>query len=158
MQTLERSSDRGTTILVAQCDRGPLNLCQASFAGIVLRHWPYPQRRGCGKLRHLHIGQLWIQERVQNKDVHLRKVLGEENPADLFTKHICGIESVDKLVKLMNCHFKGGRPAIAPTLMVGQGATKGKSLQVRPSWADTADDVLWQGPGVPQGRRRRRRR
>ena len=44
-------------------------------------------RQGLGKLRHLDTHTLWIQQAVRTGRVDLRKVLGEENPADLLTKH-----------------------------------------------------------------------
>ena len=44
-------------------------------------------RQGRGKLRHLDTHTLWIQQAVRTGKVDLRKVLGEVNPADLFTKH-----------------------------------------------------------------------
>ena len=45
-------------------------------------------RRGCGKLRHVRIGHLWIQELAADETVHFAKVAGEANPADLATKHL----------------------------------------------------------------------
>ena len=39
-------------------------------------------------MRHLECHSLWLQQRLRRKEFVLRKVLGEENPADLFTKHI----------------------------------------------------------------------
>ena len=44
------------------------------------------QRRGCGKLRHVKIGHLWVQEVAARDQVQMRKVRGVENPADLMTK------------------------------------------------------------------------
>ena len=45
-------------------------------------------RRGVGKVKHLHTQALWLQERVGNKEVFLHKERGTENPADLPTKHV----------------------------------------------------------------------
>ena len=45
-------------------------------------------RKGNGRLRHVKIGHLWIQEKAESGDVHFRKVRGETNPADLGTKHV----------------------------------------------------------------------
>ena len=42
-------------------------------------------RAGLGKLRHLETGYLWLQSAVAAKRLQVRKVLGKENPADLFT-------------------------------------------------------------------------
>ena len=44
------------------------------------------QRQGCGRLRHVRIGHLWVQERVRAQELTLRKIPGEVNPADLLTK------------------------------------------------------------------------
>ena len=44
-------------------------------------------RQGLGKLRHLDTRTLWIRQAVRLGRVDLRKVVGEDNPADLFTKH-----------------------------------------------------------------------
>ena len=45
-------------------------------------------RRGNGKLRHVRVGQLWIQEKADREEVLYRKVKGEANPADLMTKYL----------------------------------------------------------------------
>ena len=58
-------------------------ICGDSSAALAISN-----RRGVGKLRHIHIGQLWIQERIQNKDLAIKKVPGTENPSDMFTKHL----------------------------------------------------------------------
>ena len=39
------------------------------------------------KLRRLECHSLWLQQRLRRKQLELLKVPGEENPADLFTKH-----------------------------------------------------------------------
>ena len=46
------------------------------------------KRKGAGKLRHINISCLWIQERLEEKQLELRKVLGTNNPADMMTKHL----------------------------------------------------------------------
>ena len=45
------------------------------------------KRRGNGKLRHVRVGLLWIQERIEDGDLAMEKVLGTNNPADLMTKN-----------------------------------------------------------------------
>ena len=44
-------------------------------------------RRGLGKLRHLDVALLWLQQHVQSGKIILRRIAGSVNPADLFTKH-----------------------------------------------------------------------
>ena len=46
------------------------------------------RRRGLGRVRHLAVADLWIQDRVRSKDFQLIKIAGSENVADLFTKYL----------------------------------------------------------------------
>ena len=46
------------------------------------------QRKGSGKLRHINIGLLWVQERRERQELNFYKVKGEKNPADLLTKYL----------------------------------------------------------------------
>ena len=45
-------------------------------------------RAGLGKMKYLDVETLWLQEAVRNKEVELNKIAGEENMADLLTKHL----------------------------------------------------------------------
>ena len=45
-------------------------------------------RRGLGKIRHIEIHQLWVQDKVANKELEVRKINGKENIADILTKHV----------------------------------------------------------------------
>ena len=47
-------------------------------------------RKGLGKVRHIEVNQLWIQDRVGSGDVELHKIAGAVNPADALTKHVEG--------------------------------------------------------------------
>ncbi len=73
-------------------------------------------RQGLGKLRHVDTRSLWIQQKVRDKSIELRKVRGEVNPADLFTKHLSSAERVDSLLRLFGCHYASGRAEGAPQL------------------------------------------
>ena len=77
-------------------------------------------RQGLGKLRHLDTHLLWIQQAVRSKRIDLRKVDGESNPADLFTKHMSSREKLGKLVKLVGCRYSTGRAATAPSRRQGE--------------------------------------
>ena len=76
-------------------------------------------RQGLGKLRHLECKALWIQQRLRLGEFELRKVPGESNPADLFTKHLESKAKLDQVVSLFNCEFRDGRAASAPQLKAG---------------------------------------
>ena len=45
------------------------------------------RRKGAGRLRHVNIGKLWIQDLKEEESVQFKKVEGTKNPADLMTKH-----------------------------------------------------------------------
>ena len=73
------------------------------------------RRRGLGKIRHLHVADLWVQDRVQRGDFVLTKVAGSENPADILTKHVPR-DIMVKHVEFMGLSPEDGRAALAPTL------------------------------------------
>ena len=57
----------------------------------------------------------------------LRKVRGEVNPADLFTKFLLSRDRVDSLVKLFNCEYRDRRPDAAPELRRDDGIDGGET-------------------------------
>ena len=77
-------------------------------------------RQGLGKLRHIDTHILWVQQAVRSRRIELKKVLGEENPADLLTKHSLSRERVEGLTKLYDCYFRDGRADSAPALRTGE--------------------------------------
>ena len=64
-------------------------------------------RKGCGKLRHVKIGDLWIQEKAASGEIRYRKVPGAGNPADLMTKYLTGGRIFDllELIQLQSRAF-----------------------------------------------------
>jgi hypothetical protein len=48
------------------------------------------RRSGIGRVRHLAVGQLWVQEKLREGCFSLHKVVGTANPADLLTKYLAG--------------------------------------------------------------------
>ena len=73
------------------------------------------RRRGLGKIRHLAVSDLWIQDRVKSKDFVLEKTPGQSNPADMMTKHLA-FPAMKKHLDFLNLVLEPGRPEIAPTL------------------------------------------
>ena len=73
-------------------------------------------RQGLGKLRHIECHTLWVQQRLRQHDFQLRKIRGEVNPADLFTKYLEARTKIDQLLTLFACEIRSGRPAAAPIL------------------------------------------
>ena len=44
-------------------------------------------RQGAGKIKHLSVRQLWLQERVSSKQLEIVKVAREVNPSDPLTHY-----------------------------------------------------------------------
>ena len=72
-------------------------------------------RRGLGKTRHIQVHFLWIQERVGNGDMILKKVWGGENPADLLTKILDG-PTLNRCLRTFGVKYMEGRADSAPAL------------------------------------------
>ena len=85
-------------------------------------------RSGLGKLRHLETHTLWVQEKVRTGAIQVRKVRGDVNPADLFTKHLPSSIKIAQLVKLFGCEYREGRSTAAP-LLRPQTSTGGEGGQ-----------------------------
>ena len=66
------------------------------------------QRKGAGKMRHIKIGMLWVQEKAENELIQYRKVRGDGNPADLMTKHLSA-KKIDSCAAMMNLGWLEGR-------------------------------------------------
>ena len=71
------------------------------------------RRTGIGRVRHLAVGQLWVQERVRCGDLVLRKHPGQDNPADRLTKHV-DKKTAEKHIDVVNMKVESGRPHSAP--------------------------------------------
>ena len=50
-------------------------------------------RRGAGKIRHIEVSQLWVQQKVRSGEIIIKKVRTDENLADALTKHVAQYES-----------------------------------------------------------------
>ena len=74
------------------------------------------RRRGMGRIRHLDVTDLWIREKFNSKLSYLHKVIGTDNPADIFTKYTDRAILNMALAK-MNMHFIDGRSDVAPAAM-----------------------------------------
>ena len=66
------------------------------------------QKKGNGKMRHVRIGQLWVQEMAEQEELRFCKVKGEENPAYLGTKHLTR-KKIDELTPKISLHEAEGR-------------------------------------------------
>ena len=65
-------------------------------------------RRGNGKLRHAKVGLLWIQEKVDEEEISMVKVRGEDNPADMMTKNL-NSRKIDQFTAAIGQMVREGR-------------------------------------------------
>jgi len=73
------------------------------------------RREGLGKVRHLAVADLWIQQKESDGSIKYLKVDGKSNAADILTK---GVE--EALIREHMCaigfEFKLGRHPLAPKI------------------------------------------
>ena len=100
-------------------------------------------RQGLGKLRHLDTHLLWIQQAVRSRRIDLRKIDGESNPADIFTKHLSSREKVLQMVRLLGCRYADGRAESAPQ------RREGNVQKTTMAEANSFTDVDFDGPFMP---------
>ena len=81
--------------------RGRVHVDSSAAIGVV-------GRRGNDKLRHVRVGSLWIQERVERGQLELHKVWGEWNPADLLTKSLARTK-MERFMSLAKHRYEDGR-------------------------------------------------
>ena len=72
-------------------------------------------RKGIGKARHIDVSYLWIQDKLALGKMSLVKVLGTENPADIFTKTVVR-DLVDRYTDIFGMRYLAGRAGSAPKL------------------------------------------
>ena len=81
-------------------------------------------RRGLGKVRHIAVNELWLQEQVSNEAVTILKIKNKFNLADLLTKYLSKDE-IEHIVDYMQHAFLEGRNAIAPELSLLEDNSSG---------------------------------
>ena len=71
------------------------------------------QRKGLGKVRHLDVQSLWIQDALRSSRLHMSKVAGTSNPSYLMTKHQ-DAGTISKIMEKMLLAERKGRAESAP--------------------------------------------
>ena len=74
-------------------------------------------RLGRGKVRHLGVGDLWIQHHVRSWKIHVSKMSGLEDPSDAQTKYL-GPEPLQRITKA--CTWVPVDGEVYSTTKVGQ--------------------------------------
>ena len=91
-------------------------------------------RKGNGKMRHVRVGDLWIQELVEEEEISLRKIAGTSNIADAFTKHLPQ-KTMNEHLERMRLELRQGRAASGLHVQrdAEQGEPRGEVWGVRES-------------------------
>ena len=107
-------------------------------------------RRGLGKIRHLEVSQLWLQQKVANGDLELIKVNGGDNLADALTKHL-GAGDLQRHMLGVGLEERGGRHEIMP--QVAQDGEEEYLIQMTPGEDEegVALEVVQFGNGAQKG-------
>ena len=72
-------------------------------------------RRGIGKVRHLEVRTLWLQDEVDRGNVKIKKIVGSTNPSDICTKYLEG-RRLKELLERLPLRLMSGRHEFAPQL------------------------------------------
>ena len=108
-------------------------------------------RQGIAKVRHIDVNCLWLQEQCAKKIVPLNQIPGEDNTADLMTKHLA-IATILRHMKKFNFIHIGGRSYAAAKLhLVSEPAvpirTIGRSSQAIESTPRKSSSDCWSERG-----------
>ena len=71
------------------------------------------KRRGLGKTRHIELNQLWLQEKVNNIEIEMRKMKGEDDVADALTERL-DQRDIIKHLQAVGQRIREGKHAYAP--------------------------------------------
>ena len=71
------------------------------------------KRLGLGRVRHLAVGDPWVQQRLRRGDLTISKWPGEQNPADLMTRHKSR-PAIDAFMEYMGYCAIPGRASVSP--------------------------------------------
>ena len=71
------------------------------------------KRQGLGRVRHLAVGDLWVQQRSKKGEVKFIKLDGKANTSDMLTKPV-ERDIIDKHMKTLGLEFRAGRNSNTP--------------------------------------------
>ena len=77
-------------------------------------------RLGIGKVRHTEVTQLWVQEKVANREIAIHKVATEDNLADALTKAV-DARIIQKHVSGIGAEILSDRHPLTPTIDHDEG-------------------------------------
>ena len=69
--------------------------------------------RALGRLRHVQTRHVWVQQRVEEGDLRLKKEPGDTNVSDVLTKSL-DERRMTNMLTAMGYEFRDGRTSLAP--------------------------------------------
>ena len=90
--------------------KGPIEINSDASAAIGISN-----RIGSGKVRHIEVSQLWLQEKVNKKTIVINKVGTDDNLADALTKGVDAY-SIQKHIEGVGIELRTDRHGLAPEL------------------------------------------
>ena len=72
------------------------------------------KRQGLGRVRHLAVADLWVQQKSLRAEVIYKKLDGTKNTSDMLTK-VVEKEVTDRHMQTLGLHYREGRNPITPT-------------------------------------------
>ncbi len=72
-------------------------------------------RKGSGRVRHVEVRDMWVQERVARGELKIVKVRGEDSVADGLTKHV-EKPKMEQYLKVCGFVKRSGRHELSPAL------------------------------------------
>ena len=86
------------------------------------------KRLGLGRVRHLSVADLWVQQRVRQGGLTMQKWPGTQNPADLMTKNL-GRADTERYCDYLSFRSLPGRAVVSP---LRQGSWKVHNVVAAP--------------------------
>ena len=106
-------------LLADAAELSPTTLSMHAASDALLEH----VQSFVGRVRHLAVGILWLQEQQLRKAIDMAKIHGPKNPADLMTKSLA-FEIIRKHMKELGIDFRSGRARSAVQLHAIRGTIK----------------------------------
>ena len=98
-------------------------------------------RKGLGKVRHLEVTQLWLQEKVATGVIKVQKVDGKVNQADALTKYVSRDE-LEQHMRQVGLAVENGRHELMPKNDAKEKSKVGISSEAQEDPGDDEPDAV----------------
>ena len=82
------------------------------------------RRQGLGRIRHLAVADLWIQQKSKEGVVKFAKLPGKDNTSDMLTKPV-ELVTIDQHTQTLRLELRGGRHGLTPAYTGREDGTPG---------------------------------